>query len=79
MSNLKLVTDALKKAGNANQLHQILVRLGVDITYTAVSDLCKNPHPQRIDRHVQAALVEYAYGGDWNKHGRAEAKLFIKK
>jgi len=70
---VKIIEDSINKFGSLPEVQRQLIRVGVNISHTALYNAYqKKTKTLRFD--VLSALVELTYDGDWSKAGKAIKK-----
>ena len=69
LSPMKIIEEAVKRMDGASALQRALVREGVNISQSALSQ-AKNHSKQSLRLDVIVAIVKVAFKGDWRVAGR---------
>lgn len=69
LSPMKILEAAIKKEGSISALHKALIRHGINVSQSALSQ-AKNHSKQSIRMDILVGLVEIAFDGDWKKAGK---------
>ncbi len=75
---MKILEVAIDRAGSISELQKMLVRRGVNVSPSALSQAqSKSKESLRLD--ILAGIVEVAFGGDWKEAGKVLQSEFLPK
>lgn len=67
---VKLLKDAETRVGSIPEVHRRLIKMGVEISVTALYNAASG-ESKSLKPNVIVALVHVAYDGDWKRGGKA--------